>query len=379
MFRCILLLLLVLCQPAVQAVQYRALSGMSFPTLTESGPKVSTRRAEFNLPVISGEVAFDITLDAPEGARMLVMGEQEVDIRITKGERLWDKYDLGVEQDLLAMLSAGTQVKLDPLPPGRYTVQLSGMRAGKITVILDQPLTKYPLHAKLTPYVARLTDTLTVTAWFDEPETLERTTMRVHFNQRQWPMRKVGARYQADVKLNLPDEFDAIQHFRVVASAEGRDGTGAQRNLPLSFLVSQPVTGFKDDIFVNETGGLDFTLIAAEGRFRLDVLYGFEGKAIAMARDYVHLQGEPVSRQIDRPDIAGAADKALVRLFNMDTLEVEDQALLELPIDREAQQEYQHKPRARQELSEQEKEALKALDVQDKHPHDHHHHHHNAH
>lgn len=367
MLRFIILLSLLVFHP-VEAVQYREMSGMVFPSLSEAGAAVTTRRAEFSLPVIEGKARFEFTLDAPEKSRLLIMGERQAEIRILYNERLWDEKDLAVEKDILSLMEVGQELSLDALPAGHFKATLSNLKSARVSVMLDQPLTKYPLHAKLTPFVARMNDEIQVTAWFDEPDVFQAVKMRVHLGQRQWTMRRVGEHFQARIKINLSKEADAIQHLSVVAEAEDNDEAGAQRTLPLSFLLSQPITGFEGKIFVSETGGLNFKLKPAEGRFRVDVLYGFEGKAIAMARDYIFLDGKPVSSQIDRPDFAKAADKALIRLFNMKTLEVEDQALLDLPLDRVAQRGYQHKGIKPQELTEQEKEALKALEVQDRHP-----------
>ncbi|HET9679292.1 MAG TPA: hypothetical protein VFP95_01885 [Gammaproteobacteria bacterium] len=365
------LLTFVLLPFAALAVDWGVLTPAPLPVPNAAGPVHHSKTFIAKAPIQNGVAQIKLPLDTPENSLMVIFGEQKLTARVKQSGALLQKRQY--RQQMLTKMgvpAVGTRLNVSKLSAGEQILRIeTAKREGVLHYAVAQPDSPLALQVQVHPLAAQSGEMVTVTA---DLSSAAIASARVNANVRgMGPIALSDNGQGADLRANddiFTGQFRApttpgLKNLRLRVDATGQlaGSTAFKRTAGAGIMVSASSAALGAIQTAPDQLGIDLT--GEPGRYRVEVIYGANGQTLAWANDTVtinanaaataylragdkknrpirHIKrsaperfpGQPVAQHITlpRPDIAAAADQAVVRLLNLDTLALEAETLVEL-------------------------------------------------
>lgn len=323
------------------ALMYSPLDGTPLDTKEPAGPVQRSSLYIVNAPTKIKKATTNLVLDTPTGAIMVFLEETAPrTVQIITPDRT---IPLQLEQPT----DIGQEVSLDVLSAGKHHLELTGILNDTVSFIVSQPNSPLILEVQSNPLSARTGDTIEVIATLVDISPPKQALLEAHLlNNGPTKILTAETSTQFKARFIAPAIKKGMGEIgtEVIATGIRYDGTPFRREAMTRFVVTTPVTQIEPNIFVSESGDMELTIAPISTKksteLRLDVYYAYQGKKIAWAREDFVGGAEPTRVCIERPNIAKAADGALVRLVNMHHFGVEDTRFIRLPRDAQASKQF---------------------------------------
>ncbi|KDA53643.1 hypothetical protein EG19_05430 [Thermoanaerobaculum aquaticum] len=313
------------------AAEWGLIEPAAYPGKGVAGPAHHSKLFVVSAPVVNGEAEVVLPLTHPRGALAVVLGDRP-SRAWAKEKALPRKEFVEPELETMDLPGEGVRFGLDALTPGEHRLRLQGLSKPAVQVAVAEPESPVELVLQVRPLAVRSGEEVVVSAQVvDEAPvagaqvvaTLSSGARLVLKDDGQAPDERAGdgiftaAFVAPEVRGMAPVEL------QVKAAGVRGKGEPFMRVAPAAVMVTKPATGVADEGVSVSPENLVVPLKPATGRFRVEVLYAAEGTTFAWAQEEVNLSGNAAQVTLPRPQETWGADKALVRLLNMDTMGVE--------------------------------------------------------
>jgi hypothetical protein len=338
MKRAWVLLLFSLVVTAAWAAEWGVLEPGPYPGPASPGPKHSSKLYVVRAVVENGQAEVVLPLTQPKGALAVVLGDRPQGAAV-RGKALPRREFFEPELSAMDLSPEGVRFDLSALAPGEQRLVLSGLAKPEVQIAVAEPESPLALSLQVTPLAARSGEPVVVTAELADERAVRRAQVLARLsNGKQLLLRDDGEPPDARAgdgvftgAFTAPEVAGfAPVELRVEAGGQRWDGTPFARVATAAVMVTKPASGVAPEGVQVAPEALAVPLLPASGRFRVEVLYAAGQTAFAYAQEEVQLAGEAAAVSVPRPRETWGADKALVRLLNLDTLGVE--AELEVPL-----------------------------------------------
>lgn len=323
---------------AAGAAEWGMLEPGPYPGPASPGPKHSSKLYVVRAVVENGQAEMVLPLTQPKGALAVVLGDRPQGA-VVRGKALPRREFFEPELSTMDLSSEGVRFDLSTLEPGPQHLMLSGLANPEVQLAVAEPESPLALSLQLTPLAVRSGERVVVTAALEDERPLRRGEVIARLSTGTLLVLKDDGT-DPDVQagdgvftgaFTAPDVpgFGPVE-LRVEAGGQRWDGTPFARVATAAVMVTKPTSGVAPEGVQVASEALVVPLLPASGRFRVEVLYAAGHTAFAYAQEEVRLAGEAAAVSVPRPRETWGADKALVRVLNLDTLGVE--AELEVPL-----------------------------------------------
>lgn len=324
----------------LSAGQSGPLAPTAFKGAKQAGPQHSSKFYIHEAKANAGNAEIDLLLDTPKGAIAVVMGEQS--IQAAAQDKQLDGisyYESDLEMmDLPAM---GTRFNLDHVNAGQIKMNVSNTKKSHVLTIVAQPQSPVALLTRISPLAVRVGDWVTVEAQLADSEALphKNTFIKGKFSTggtvKLSDNGKGADRDAGDGiftgKFRAPN-VKKMKSIKIQLDAKGQRGFGnssIQRTGVAAVMVTEAASGFQSDVYADDQS-IHVPLKAAQGKFRVSIIYAANGKNLAWAEEDITLADENADLSIEHPQVASGADQAVVRLLNFQTGGLEAEQLIQL-------------------------------------------------
>ena len=310
-----------------------------FPKVGKPGPVTQSKFFVLEGTINNGKADVSFPIDTPRNAMVVVLGESSV--KAFAGQKSLAPMSFSDEEmSRVNMPKDNTRFNLDKLLPGTQSLTLQGLNGEKyVRMVVAQPESPLALTVQVFPLAPRSGDKVTVTAQIkDEKFPTEAIIKGVLTDQVSFNLQDDGLNgdetagdgiYTGSFIAPIVEGFKGMNiHF----SADGKrfDGMEFRRNGLGSVMVTNPVAKILKESIAIGTETITIPLKAANGKFRVEIIFGVNGTALAYSREETVQTGEASDIILPIPPAALAADRAIVRLLNMETLGLEDEFEIQL-------------------------------------------------
>ena len=322
----------------VGSAEWGYLQPAPYPGAAPSGPLHRSNFFVTTVPVVNGRAEVVVPLTRPEAAFAVVFGDQPSRGRVRE-KALPRREFVEPELERMDLEPRGSRFDLSSLPAGEHKLLLEGLSKQTVQVIVAEPASPVTLQLQTKPLAVRSGEVVTVTAQLidDEPVGQTRMTARLSTGTAV-ELRDDGQ--EADEKAGdgifsgffLAPEVSGMEGVELSVEARGRRAQGERfsRVATAAVMVTKPVGGLAEKPLSVGSDALEIGLLPATGRFRVEVIYAAEETSFAWAQEELQLSGQAAQVRVPRPRASWGADRALVRVLNLDTMGVE--AEVELPL-----------------------------------------------
>lgn len=321
------------------AAESGSLDPVPFPKVGKAGPAAKSKFFVVSGVIRNGAAEISLPIDTPGRAMAVILGEYSA-AALAGEETLEPIHFSDKELTRVNMPEGNTRFNLDRLRAGRQRLTLSGLKGDKyVRLVVSQPESPLELEVRVKPLAARSGDTVTVFAQLkDEKFPVEAsitgdTGSGVSFGLND---DGTGADEIADDGIYTgtftAPEVDGFKGINIHFTAEGKrfQGTEFQRNALSGVMVTNPVGKVLKQGISAGPAGIVVPLKAAEGKFRVEVIFGYNATTLAYSREEIVQTGNASQVTLPMPKAALSADRAVVRLLNMNTLGIEDELEIRL-------------------------------------------------
>jgi len=311
-----------------------------FPKVGQKSPPINSKFFVMEAEVKNGTASVTIPLDTPSKGIALVLGEPSIKAFAVGKQALEPLSFQDNEMKKINLPAKNTRFNLDPLSPGRQSINLSGIKNGKsVHMVISQPESPLQMQVQTAPLAARCGEKVTVTAAILDkqfPQQVEITAAlpgKSPFNLNdsglngdQTPGDGV---YSGTFTAPRVNGFQGV-NIRFTAKGKRFDGIEFQRNAINSVMVTQPQTQILRQQVASSPDSIIVPVKAARGKYRIEIIFGYDGTAFAYARRNFTMWGTPAEVKLPIPEEALAANQALIRLLNKNTLGLEEEFEIQL-------------------------------------------------
>lgn len=311
----------------------------ALPEPGAAGPEHVSRNFIGRADVKGGRLDFEIPVDTPSGAKVVLLGEHptRVDVQGRAGDmRTFRSRDLGT----MDVPDVGAATELGRARAGRVRVEaLVPNGARSVPYVVTQPDSPLALETRVRPLAARAGEMVHVTADLSSGDPARARvhgevagigTVRFRDDGRggdaiagdnrftaRFPAPQVASREQTGIRIDARGRIDGERPFARTARA--------------AVMVSNPTLNLRRGHVRADREGLTVRLPPERGRYRIEAIYGRDGRAAAFSRETVELDGRREAVHLPRPAEAGRSDRATVRVLNADTLALEGEFRVRVP------------------------------------------------
>jgi hypothetical protein len=315
------------------------LDPVAFPKVGNAGPVAKSKFFVLESAIENGKAEVSFSLDTPRKAMVLVLGEKSV--KAFSGQKVLDALSFNDEELSRVNIPAdNTRFNLESLLPGKQTLSLQGLTGEKyVRMVVAQPESPLELEVQVSPLAPHSGDKVMVTAQIKD-ETLPAEADIIGFlsDQTSFNLRDDGMNGDASAGDGIftgtfiAPAVEGFEGINIHFTAEGKrlDGLEFRRNALGSVMVTNPIGKVLKESIVTNTESISIPLKAAQGKFRVEVIFGVNGIALAYSREETVQTGEATTVILPLPQEALAADRAIVRLLNMENLGLEDEFEIQL-------------------------------------------------
>lgn len=310
-----------------------------FPKIGKAGPVASSRFFVLEGVIQNRTAELSFPIDTPSKAIALVLGEKSV--KAFAGQKALTSISFSDEELSRVNVPAdNTRIELNQLSPGKQFLTLHGLSGEKyVRMVIGQPESPLALEVQVMTLAPHSGDMVTATAQIkDETLPVEAAIKGILSDQTSFNLQDDGLNgdetagdgiYTGTFTAPAVEGFKGINiQFR--ADGKRFNGMEFRRNALGSVMVTNPVGKvLKEGISIGpET--IIVPLKAINGKFRVEIIFGVNGTSLAYSREEIVPTGEISEVLLPLPQAALAADRAIVRLLNMETLGLEDEFEIQL-------------------------------------------------
>jgi hypothetical protein len=316
-----------------------ALDPVPFPKAGKPGPVAKSKFFVLESTVNNGMAEVSFSIDTPRKAMIVVLGEKSA--QAFSGQKALSPMSFNDEELSRVNIPAdNTRFNLDTLSPGKQSLTLQGLTGEKyVRMVVAQPESPLELEVQVAPLAPRSGDKVTVTAQIkDEALPAEADIKGILADQTSFNLQDNGLNgdetagdgiYTGTFIAPTVEGFEGINiHF--TADGKRLDGMEFRRNVLGTVMVTNPVGKILKESIAVRPESIMVPLKDANGKFRVEILFGVNGTALAYSREETVQAGEVAAVTLPLPQAALAADRAIVRLLNMQTLGLEDEFEIQL-------------------------------------------------
>jgi hypothetical protein len=336
----VLSICLLLISSLAFASEAGAVDPAPFPGVGQASPLVMSKFFILEAPVKSGTAQVRLPLDTPARGIALVLGETSVKARGADQRALEPLSFRDEEMKRMNMPAANTRFSLDSLSPGLQALTLYDLNdARQVRMVISQPESRLELQVQVKPLAARCGENVTVTAHIEDERLPQEAsviaalpngkTVKLNDNGQEGDLVADDGIYSGTFAAPRVTGFQGI-NIRFTALGKRFNGTEFQRNSINTVMVTQPQGSILEEKITVNPNEIMVPLAAARGNYRVEIIFGVEGTSLAYSRENVTLQGNPAAVRLPLPGEALAADRAVVRLLNKDTLGLEEEVEIHL-------------------------------------------------
>lgn len=308
-------------------------TGPAFP-----GPLHSSKFFVTTAKVTNGQAEVVFPLTKPQGAFAVVLGDQPSRARV-RGKALPMREFFEPELEAIDLAPEGFRFALSSLSVGEHKLLLEGLTKPAVQVIVAEPESPVTLALQAKPLAVRTGELVTVTAQVEDMEPVTQAFISARLSTGGTVVLRDDGQGVDKVAGDgvfagsfLAPEVEGMQGVELWVEARGRRSRGERfaRVASAAVMVTKPECGLAEDPVLVGTDALEVGLLPATGRYRVEVIYAASETSFAWAQEEVQLSGQAARVRVPRPEGSWGADKALVRLLNLDTMGVE--AEVEVPL-----------------------------------------------
>ncbi len=331
----ILFSITVLFAGLVLASETAVINPTSMPEIGKASPLASSKFFVVEASIYGGMADVLLPLDTPDGAIAMVLGQQSLSA-VTADNRILDCLQFSEEEMARMNIPAiNSRIDLNSLRPGKNTLHLRGLAGNEpVKLVVAQPQSPVSLEVMVSPLAPRSGELVTVLARVMDNGTPTGVTISGSLpNSPSFVMNDKGENgdavagdglYTATITAPVVDGFQGM-NIRFYANGNRENGDEFRRDVINSIMVTNPVSRV-DSANVRVDGrSLYIPLTAANGRFRVEAIFGYNGTAFTYAREDVVLSGNESVVRLEMPELAAGANHAVIRLLNIDNLGKEDE------------------------------------------------------
>ncbi|MGQ9835214.1 MAG: choice-of-anchor X domain-containing protein [Thermoanaerobaculaceae bacterium] len=314
-------------------LQPAPLTGPGFP-----GPLHSSKFYVTTAKVTNGQAEVVLPLTKPHGAFAVVLGDRPSRARV-RGKALPVREFFEPELEAIDLSPEGFRFELSSLSVGEHKLLLEGLTKPAVQVVVAEPESPVTLALQAKPLAVRTGEPVTVTAQVADMEPVAQAFITARLSTGGTVMLRDDGQGVDEVAGDgvftgsfLAPEVEGMQGVELWVEARGRRSLGERfaRVATAAVMVTKPAGGLSEDPVLVGTDALEVGLLPATGRYRVEVIYAAADTSFAWAQEELQLSGQAARVRVPRPKASWGADKALVRLLNLDTMGLE--AEVEVPL-----------------------------------------------
>ncbi len=302
------------------------------PVLKGKAPVHTSKYFVAHGEIVDGKAVFNVPISS-SNPLIVLLGVKSDNVAMDNVYKLKARNFHTPELENMEVPGMGTRIDGKNITPGYHTVVFDVKTKEKKSVDLVVSEPDSPVALKLTtePLAVKVGDTVVIKADLGKDVSSINTMVKAVVNNEDVIYLKDDGEYPDEVKgdgiftaslIADTDKPFSPEMVKVEAIGTTKEDVPFMRNATATFMVSNPKT-FVDGSIVDNGNSISIPLAPAEGRFRVEVIYGSGDLSVAYVRDDIVLNGEGKTVVLPRPNEALEADRAIVRVLNMDTLGVE--------------------------------------------------------
>ncbi|HWP94714.1 MAG TPA: choice-of-anchor X domain-containing protein [Gammaproteobacteria bacterium] len=337
--RTIIALLSFFAATVAQAARIALLDDAPFPVPGAAGPAHHSRLHAGEVEVRGGKAILALPVETPQGAVLLFLDDDTVNVRVPAGPSIPRKLYREETLQRMGLPAAGVRFELSGIMPGVHALDItSNRREGRLRYVLAEPGSALDMVVRVTPLAVRAGETVRIEADLSSGMPRVANVMARLEDGRSMRLRddgRGGDRHARDGVYTAVFAAPAVAgHAAVLARLEARGTTAAgrafARTASAAVMVTAPRTRIEPAGVRAWDDALEIPLAAAAGRFRVAAVYGRDTRALVQVSEDVVLNGAAAVVTLPRPPAAHAADRAVVRVLNLDNLGLEAERLVSL-------------------------------------------------
>ncbi len=313
------------------ALETGSLNG-PMPTVKGKAPVHSSKYFVVTSELQDGKAAFNIPVSVSNPI-IVLMGAQSDKVVMDGELSLMSKAYNTPELEHMEIPGLGTKVEVSDIRKGFHTISFvcKETKAGTVNLVVAEPESPVELKVSVTPLSVKVGDSVIITADLGKEVSPVKTFVKAIIkgdteielrDDGQYPDEVMGdGIFSGSIIADTDKAFDS-KMVKIQVVGVTKDNVPFMRDASASFMVTSP-TVYVDGVISDNGNSITVPLSSAEGRYRVEVIYGHGENALAYVRDDIVLDGSAKQVVLPRPTQALAADRAVVRVLNMDTLGVE--------------------------------------------------------
>ncbi len=306
-----------------------------FPQVGMASPMVKSKFFVIEAQVKDRMAQVMLPLDTPNGGIALVLGEPSVKVFNTAHQPLESIAFTDEELKAMSFPAANTRFNLDTLPAGVQMLNIQDIEDSQyVRMVISQPESTLEMLVQVSPLAVRSGEKVTITARFKDEKTPgdtvvkaavdEKNTLRLNDNGQDGDLIADDGIYSGTFTAPRVTGF---QGMNIRFSAEGKrfNDVSFRRDAINTVMITEPRGKIlKEKMSVNPNLVI-VPIMAAEGNYRVEIIFGFNGTTLAYSRENIAHYGGIGNIELPMPQEALAANQAVVRLLNKDTLGLEEE------------------------------------------------------
>lgn len=313
------------------ALETGSLNG-AMPAVNGKSPVHNSKYFVITSELQNGKASFNIPISASNPI-IVLMGAQSDKVVLDGEFALMSKAYHTPELEHMEMPGFGTRVEVSDIRKGFHTISFicKDTEAGTVNLVVAEPESPIELKVSVTPLSAKVGDSVIITADLGKEVSPVKTFVKAIIkgdteielrDDGQYPDKVMGdGIFSGSVIADTDKAFDS-KMVKIQVVGVTKDNVPFMRDASASFMVTSP-TVYLDGVISDNGSSIIIPLSSAEGKYRVEVIYGNGNNALAYVRDDIVLDGSAKQIVLPRPSQALAADRAIVRVLNMETLGVE--------------------------------------------------------
>ncbi len=304
----------------------------NMPVVNGKAPVHKTKYFVAHGEIVEGKVVLNVPVSSNNPV-IVLLGQKADSVFMDSVYKLKARDFNTPELENMEVPGIGTRIDAKNVNPGYHTFifNVKSAQKGAVDVVVSEPDSPVELKLVAEPLSVRVGDSVVIKADLGESVSSLKTIVKAIVKGKDVIYLKDDGEYPDEVKGDgvftgsvIADTDEAFKPEMVKVEVIGvtKDGTPFMRNGTTSFMVTNPTTFIDGDIEATP-GTIVLPLAAAEGKYRVEIIYGYDNYALAYVRDNVVLNGNGKTVVLPRPKEAMSANKAIVRVLNMETLGVE--------------------------------------------------------
>jgi hypothetical protein len=322
---------------SITAAEWGKLSG-NMPQLKQAGPIHHSKYFVTNADVKDGKINARIPINTEKNVVIMVTGFATTQATLDNKKPVAFKRYNTPDLESMEIPGVGSRIQLEDVKPGLHLITIEGKKMTEtVQLIVAEPDSPLEMKAQITPLAVKSGETVTVQIHLNKevysPSVKAKAFLAngqiVELNDNGQSSDKIAGDgiFTGTFIANTMKNFEGI-NMRIETEGTLNNGFPFKRTSSAAVMITNPQTTI-EDLVVNDKN-LKVCLGEAEGKYRVEVVFGTKEQSIAYARETVAAENRNLEVLIPRPSISAPATKAIVRVLNMNSLGLDDEMEIKL-------------------------------------------------